>query len=402
MKSRKKTVALVIAIVLLTNIITFIAANGFQLAFGDKAIISKKDYQNLKAFSKLFEEKDKIMANYVDKLDEDKLVEGAVRGLAEGVGDPYTVYWDPQEYETNMVHTEGEYAGVGLVVEPKDGNVYIVSPIEDTPAEKAGLKSGDIIIKVDDKEVSGDKLDEAVALMKGKAGTSVKLTVLKANTLTPLDVNIVRANIVLKSVKGEMLDDSIGYIRITAFQANTADSFKEALNDLKKKGMKGLVLDLRDNGGGLLDQCAQVADELIGEGIIVYTINNKGEKEIIQSDKNKLNMPLSILVNGGTASASEIVSGAVKDTNSGILVGTRTFGKGLVQSIYKLGKDKKSAVKITIARYYTPSGVCIQGKGIEPNIIVDLPDALKQKSELTRQEDVQLAKAVDAVKQQIH
>ena len=401
MISKKRAIALTIAAVLLTNVITFVVSNSVSIAFKDKFIVSKEDYQNLKDFNKLFEEKDKIMYYYVDKLDENKLVEGAVRGLAQGVGDPYTVYWDPDEYTANMVQTEGEYAGVGLVVEPKDGNVYIVSPIEDTPAEKVGLKSGDIIIKINGKDVSGNNLDEAVSLMKGKPGTSVRLTVVKSGASSPTDVSITRANIVLKSVKGEMLDDKIGYIRITAFQANTAGSFKKALGDLKAKGMKGLVLDLRDNGGGLLDQCTEVADELIGEGTIVYTIDNKGEKEVIKSDKNKLNMPLTILVNGNTASASEIVSGAVKDTKSGTLVGTRTFGKGLVQTILKLGEDKKSAVKVTIARYYTPSGVCIQGKGIEPNIVVDLPDEAKQKPELTRQEDVQLNKAVEIVRDQI-
>lgn len=400
MISKKKAAVILIVVIIVTNLITFGATNGISIAVGDKAIITKSQYNDLVEFSKLFQVRDMIKSDYVDKIDDNLLVEGAVRGLASGIGDPYTVYWDTKEYEANTIETEGQYAGVGLVVEPTDDDrIVVVSPIEDTPAEKAGVKSGDIIVKIDNKEVAGKDLDAAVALMRGTPGTSVTLTILREGSSAFQDIKITRANIVLKSVKGEMLDSSTGYIKITAFQANTAQSFSDTLKSLQKNGMKGLILDLRDNGGGLLDQCIQVANQLVSKGIIVYTIDNKGQKEVAYADGSSIDIPIVVLVNGGTASASEIVSGAVKDSKSGTLVGTRTFGKGLVQTIDPIGDG--SAVKVTIARYYTPSGVCIQGKGIEPNIVIDLPDSVKQKTEMTRQEDVQLSKAIEVIKQQI-
>lgn len=403
MMSKKKAAIIIVAVVILTSVLTFVGTNSMSLVLGDKVVVPKATYNEMAKYSKLVTVEDIIKKYYVDKVDKDdesKLVEGAAKGLAAGLGDPYTVYWDPKEYEANTIQTEGEYAGVGLTVEPKDDKIYIVAPIEDTPAEKAGIKPGDVIARVNDKDMTGKDIDKAVSMMRGKAGTQVKLTIYREGAPSLLDFNVTRANIVLKSVKSEMMEDNIGYIRITAFQATTADSFKKALDGLKSKGMKALVLDLRDNGGGLLDQCVQVADELIGKGTIVYTIDNQNHKDVISSDSKKLDMPLAILVNGNTASASEIVSGAVKDTNSGTLVGTRTFGKGLVQTVVPIKSDN-SAVKVTIARYYTPSGVCIQGKGIEPNVVVDLPDQLKQKPELTRQEDIQLSKAIEVVKSKI-
>lgn len=399
MTNKKKTLIWVIIALLVTNSITFVASNLISVGIGDKYIVSKSDYNLLNEFSKMFVIKDVLEKKYVDKVDENKLVEGAARGIAAGLGDPYTVYMNPEEYESFNVNTEGTYEGIGLVVEMLDNKVTAVAPIEDTPSEKAGIKTGDVIVGVDGKDISGKSLDEVVKLLKGKAGTKVTLTVIKANTSSPVDIAITRAKVVLKTVKSEMLENKIGYIRITTFDENTAENFKKALIGLESNGMKGLVLDLRDNPGGLLDQAVKVADELMGQGTIVYTIDNKGKKEVETSDKNKINVPLTVLVNGGSASASEIVSGAVKDTKSGILIGTKTFGKGLVQTIIPL--SDKSAVKVTIARYYTPSGVCIQGKGIEPNIVIDLPDNLKQKPELTRQEDVQLGKAIEVIKDQI-
>ena len=401
MISKKKAVAWIIVALLVTNIATFVGSNYFSIISGSKVLIAKQDYDLFGEFNKLFVVRNIIEKKYIDKIDESKLVEGAVRGLAAGVGDPYTEYISPTELQAMNTEMQGEYAGVGLVVTMLDDKVTVVSPIEDTPGYKAGIKSGDIIIGVDRKGISGKKLNEVVDLLKGKPGTKVVITLAKKGETAPVDVTIIRENVVLNPIKSEMLKDNIGYIRITTFnQENVASLFHKALQDLKSKGYKGLILDLRDNGGGLLDQCTKIADELLGEGIIVYTIDNQGKKEVINSDKNKIDVPLVVLVNGGTASASEIVSGAVKDTNAGTLIGTKTFGKGIVQTIIPLPQDK-SAIKVTIARYYTPSGICIQGIGIEPNIVLDLTDEQKKKTVLTRQEDTQLTKAIEVMKQKI-
>lgn len=403
MISKKKALAWVITAVLITNIITFVGANFVSIAMGDKVLISSSENELLKEFGKVFVVKELLKSEYVDKdkIDEKKLIEGAVAGLVQGIGDPYTEYMTAEEYAASNQMMEGEYAGVGLVVTMENDKVIVVSPIEDTPGDKAGIKSGDIIIGVDDTMIVKKKLDEVVSMMKGKPGTKVKLTILKAGTSMPVDVSITREKIVLNPVKSEIFKDNVAYIRITTFhQQNVASSFHKALEDAKAKGYKGLILDLRDNGGGLLTECVKVADEILGEGTIVYTIDNKGKKEVQTSDKNQINVPLVVLVNGGTASASEIVSGAIKDTKSGTLIGTKTFGKGLVQSIVPLTMDK-SALKVTIAKYYTPGGVSIQGKGIEPDINVDLPEELKRKANLTRSEDTQLNKAIEVLKQQM-
>ncbi|WDC83720.1 S41 family peptidase [Caloramator sp. mosi_1] len=338
--------------------------------------------------------KSKLQEKYVDKIDEDKLVEGAVRGMVDGIGDPYTVFMNKKEFEDFLTHTQGSYAGVGLYVGNKDGKIVVVAPIEDTPAYKAGIISGDIIVKVNDQEVSGKELEKATSMMKGPEGTKVKLTIYREGKGL-IDFELVRARIIIKSVKSDVIDDNIGYIRITSFDENTAEAFNKALDNLLNKGIKGLVIDLRDNPGGLLDQCAKIADRLLGEGTIVYTIDNKGKKEVWSSDSNKLDLPLVILVNGGSASASEILTGAVRDFKAGTLIGTRTFGKGLVQEIITLPNNE--ALKVTISKYYTPSGECIQGKGIEPDIVLDIPEKDKER-ELSYKEDIQIQKAIEVIR----
>lgn len=234
-------------------------------------------------------------------------------------------------------------------------------------------------------------------MIKGKEGTKVKITIYREGIGT-LDFNIVRAKIVMKTVKSDILENNIGYIRITTFDENTSEAFDKELDGLISKGIKGLVIDLRNNPGGLLDQCVKIADRILGEGTIVYTIDKKGDKEVYTSDSKKLDIPLVLLVNEGSASASEILSGAVRDFKAGTLIGTRTFGKGLVQKLIPLPNNE--GLKVTISRYYTPSGECIQGKGIEPDIILDLPKEDKER-ELTYKEDIQIQKAIEVIKNKI-
>lgn len=359
-----------------------------------KNLVTDEEYKFVKKYSKLIYIEDLLNEYYVDKIDQDKLVEGALKGLVSNAGDKYTYYMTKEEYDELMTQTTGSYAGLGMYLDNKDGRILVVAPIEDSPAEKAGIKSGDLILKVNDKEFLAEDIDKAIAMMKGKEGLKVKLTVYREGTGN-IEFNLTTAKITFKTVKSEMLDSNIGYIRITTFDENTATAFNSALKSLKSQNMKGLILDLRDNPGGLLDTSTQIADKLVGEGNIVYTINNKGEKEEWKSDGDKINVPLVVLVNGGSASASEIVSGAVRDYKAGTLIGTQTFGKGLVQTI--IGLKDGSGVKITIAKYYTPSGECIQGKGITPDIVLDLPEKDKNR-ELTHDEDIQLQKAIEVIK----
>lgn len=396
-RSRKISWKAVLAIVLVTNLLTAAVLVFVPIPFiGGKRLVSGEEYKFVKEFGRIVNVKNVIEKNYVDditKEQQEKMVEGAIKGMADALGDPYTVYMNKKEFQDFMTQTEGSYAGLGIYVGDKDGRIVVIAPIEDTPAERAGIKSGDIILKVEGQEVTSKEMDKAVSMMKGKEGTKVKITILRENNKT-IDYTLTRAKIVLKTVKGEMLKSKIGYIRITMFDENTADAFSKALSSLKEQGMKGLIVDLRDNPGGLLDQCTKIADELLGEGTMVYTIDNNKEKEVWNSDSDKLDVPLVLLVNGGSASASEIVSGAVRDFKAGTLIGTKTFGKGLVQSIIPMIDG--TGVKVTIARYYTPSGESIQGKGITPDIVLDIPEKLKDK-ELKHEEDVQLQKAIQII-----
>lgn len=394
-KSGKIKLINAIIAIILTNLFTASVLIFAPIPFiGGKKIVSNEEYEFIKQFKKMIYVKKIVESEYVDKIDENKMVDGALKGMVEGIGDRYTVYMDQQEFDALKTHTGGSYAGIGIYIDEKDGKIVVVAPIEGSPAEKAGIKSGDFIIKVNGIDVTAKDMEKAVSMMKGKVGTKVKVTTYREGKGLK-DYELTRAKIIIPSIKNEMLQDKIGYIRITNFDENTADSFMKALNKLKAEGMNGLIIDLRDNGGGLLDQATEIADELLGKGTIVYTIDKNGERLDWTSDENKLNMPLVLLVNGGTASASEILSGAVRDFKAGVLIGTKTFGKGLVQSVIDL-KDG-TGVKVTTSRYYTPSGECIQGKGITPDIVLELP--LKNTDrEITKEEDVQLKKAIEVIK----
>jgi len=320
---------------------------------------------------------------------------GAYKGLLAGLGDPYTCYYTADEYKALMESTNGTYYGIGAVVQQNLKTMYItiVKPYVDGPAYKAGMLPGDIIYKVDDVDVTGMEIDNVVAMMKGPEGTQVKVTVVREGESDPVELLITRAKIEIETIEYEMLDHNIGYILISSFDVLTPSQFKEAIEDLKKQGMKALVFDLRDNPGGLLSAVVEMLDYVLPEGMIVYTEDKYGNREeFIGKDKSVLDIPMAVLINGNSASAAEIFSAAMKDYDAATLVGTTSFGKGIVQSILPLTDG--TAVKITISSYFTPKGVCIQGEGVTPHHVVELNEELKQMVQIPHDQDNQLAVAV--------
>lgn len=383
MELNKKTIGFLAVVVLITMIVT----NFTYIALGSKAIVDREEYEQLRKYSTMLELEDIIKEKYYIKPDDDKLVTGSIKGMFAGLEDPYSTYMTQDEFKKLLEDTEGEFGGIGVYISAGDDNlITVVSPIEGTPGYKAGIKSGDKILKINDKEFMADEMDFAIKEMKGEPGTKVEITVYREGEDKPLEFSMKRELIKVESIESKMEKDDIGYIRIKSFDEHTYEDFKVALDGLKEKGMKGLVIDLRYNPGGLLDVCEDIADELLGEAVIVYTRNNKGDEEYYNSDeKHKLDMPITMLVNEWSASASEILSGAIRDNNAGILIGKTTFGKGLVQQLYPLSDG--TGFKLTTAQYFTPSGEYIHKKGIKPDIeIEDEKEQLKKALEVTKEE----------------
>lgn len=332
-----------------------------------------------------------VKSRYVEEVPMETLMTGAVKGMIGSLGDPHSIYMDAKMFKEFMIETEGSFGGVGIVLGVKDKVLTVVSPIEGTPGDKAGIKSGDQIVKIEGKDTKDMALDEAVNQIRGPEGTSVTLTIKRNQDLK--DYTLTRSNIQIKTVSGKMLPDNIGYIRISMFNENTGADFSRKYQELEKEGMKALVLDLRDNPGGLLEESVKVAGKLVPKGPVVSVVTRDGHRETHSSKLEAVKYPLAVLVNGGSASASEIVAGAVQDTEVGTLVGTKTYGKGSVQTILRL--DSGTAMKLTIAKYLTPKDRSINGVGIEPDIKVEAPD-IKESGK-----DIQLDKAVEIVKSKI-
>lgn len=362
MISKKKAIIYGIVLVIVTALFT----STLQIAIGNRVVISKDLYEGYKKYNKMIGLEGAIKEDFYQKPSDKKLVDGAIKGLFYGLDDPYSQYYTKNEFERLKEQTSGSYVGIGIYISPtsEDDYITVIAPIEGSPAEKSGIKPGDKIIKVDGTPVYSKNSDEAVGMMKGKSGTEVELTLKRDGK--EFNIKVKREEIVSKSIESKMLEDGIGYIKIISFSENTYKDFKSALEQLKGKGIKGIVIDVRNNGGGLLNICQEIADELIGEGTIVYTKDNKGNTEYLKSGKGKIDLPMVILTNEGSASASEILTGAILDNKAGISVGTTTFGKGLVQSVREL-KDG-TGYKLTTAQYFTPNGDYINGKGIKPTI----------------------------------
>ena len=336
-----------------------------------KEALAPLPLDELRAFTEVFS---RIKADYVEPVEDKKLLQDAVQGMLSGL-DPHSSYLDSESFRDMRVETEGQFGGLGIEVTMENGFVKVVSPIEDTPAARAGVKPGDLIIRLDDKAVKGMTLTEAVRVMRGKPGSDIVLTIVREGATKPLKLTLTRAVIKIQSVKTRLLEPGFGYVRITQFQAGTdkglADVIKK-LGDENKEALRGIVLDLRNNPGGVLNAAVGVSDVFLDKGLIVYTEGRVADSKmkLTATPGDALNgAPIVVLINGGSASASEIVAGALQDHKRAVIMGTKSFGKGSVQTIVPVSNG--AALKITTARYYTPNGRSIQASGIVPDILTE-------------------------------
>lgn len=337
---------------------------------------------------------------YLYDYDKDEMVDTIYKAVMSSLGDPYTVYYTADEFNAFMESSSGSYCGIGVVVQQnmQTGLVTAVRPYEDCPGYEAGIRPGDLILAVDGTEITGMDLNTAVALIKGEEGTSVTITLQRDEEV--FDVEVTRRQIDVKTVNYRMMDDNIGYIQIEEFDEVTSDQFSQALDSLIEQGMEALVIDIRNNPGGILDTVVAMLDELLPEGTIVSVKDRNGTAQEYTSDADtKLTVPLTVLINGNSASASEIFAGAIKDYGVGTLVGTTTYGKGIVQTAFSLSDG--TGVKITIEDYYLPSGKSIHKVGVDPDVEIDLPEELKTYVTIPEDEDVQLQKAIEILKEQL-
>ncbi|MEE8635017.1 MAG: S41 family peptidase [Acidiferrobacterales bacterium] len=359
---------------------------------GEQVVSTTLPLDELRTFTEVFS---KIKSDYVEDVADKKLLEDAIGGMLAGL-DPHSTYLDPEGYKDVRIGTEGQFGGLGIEVTMENGFVKVVSPIEDTPAARAGLQPGDLIVRLDDQAVKGMSLSDAVKLMRGKPGSDITLTVVREGENQPLKITVTRAVIKIRSVKSRLLEPGYGYIRITQFQANTTKNMKTSLSKLEKENggkLKGVVLDLRNNPGGVLNAAVSVSDAFLKKGIIVYTEGRVADSKLTfeaQPDQVLEGAPLVVLVNGGSASASEIVAGALQDNGRAVIMGTKTFGKGSVQTIMPMSNG--AALKLTTARYFTPSGRSIQATGIEPDIVTEQAKLTRNKSDQDRLKEANLAR----------
>ena len=359
------------SLLLTLGILIGVSASITGSVFATKEVSNGLPLNELRNLSDIFS---RIKSDYVEDVEDKVLLENAIKGMLSGL-DPHSTYLNPDEYKELKIGTTGQFGGLGIQVGMEDGFVKVISPIDDTPAFRAGIKSGDLVVRLDDKSVKGMSLNDAVKIMRGKPGSDIELTIVRKGEDKPLVIVVTRAIIKVDSVKNRMLEPGFGYVRISNFQSKTPRDLLKAINSLKKEfgsNLKGLVLDLRNNPGGVLNAAADVSDMFINKGKLVYTEgrieNSKFEFNAKPGDVMN-DAPMVVLINGGSASASEIVAGALQDHHRAVVMGSKSFGKGSVQTIQELRSG--GAVKITTARYFTPAGRSIQGEGITPDISLE-------------------------------
>lgn len=377
--SKKK---IIIGVLLTAVLSSFLTIAGLCFAFGihGNEVADIVRFLGVKRF---------IEARYVSDVNETKLMDGAISGMVQSLGDPHSLYMNADRFEQLKEHTEGEFGGIGVTMGFKDSKVTIISVLDDTPGQHAGLEAGDEIMAVDGTPVSEMQPEEVAMHIRGEVGTKVVLTIERGGETQ--DYTIERATIKIDTAKGTMLEDGMGYIRIASFSENTGKEFKAAYDSLEEQGMKGLIIDLRENPGGLVTSCVEIANMVVPKGPIVSVVERDGSKEVHESKLEESKYPIVVLIDGNSASASEILAGALQDTGAATLVGTKSYGKGSVQVVVPMLHN--DGLKLTIAKYYTPNGRCIDGTGIEPDVEVELPEGATT--------DVQLEKAKEVLKEKL-
>lgn len=366
--------ASVVSVALALSAISPLTQAVAQPADSSKTIIEAKGrlpLNDLRAFTEVLQ---RIKSAYIEPIDDKTLLENAIRGMLDNL-DPHSAYLKKEDFKSLEESTSGEFGGIGIEISADDGLIKIITPIDNSPAKKAGIKAGDIIIKLNDTPLRGLDIKRSVDLMRGKIGEPIKITVIRAGVPQPLDITVIRNTIRVDSVRSYMLDKNLGYIRITQFQEDTGAEVEKTLQNMNRQGqLGGIILDLRNNPGGVLLASVDVADLFLDSGLIVYTkgrLANANVNYLANAEKTFTNIPVVVLINSGSASASEIVAGALQDHRRGVVVGTKSFGKGSVQTVYPLSTDSKRGLKLTTALYYTPNGRSIQAEGITPDITVE-------------------------------
>jgi len=399
-KQKKEKIYKIIMIIALTAFITFMITTALLYSyFGNNPITSSNTNGNSKKIaSKLDNYKAIIDKYYLGEVDENKLEEGAIKGYIEGLGDPYTEYISKEDMDSYLDDTMGNFVGIGIymIKNTENDRIQVLSTIKGSPAEKAGVQAGDLIISADGVEYHADDMSTAANKIKGEAGTNVKLEVLRGTE--KLTFNITREKVKVNQVEGKVLSNNIGYIQFSSFDETTAEDFKAKYEELAKQNIKSLIIDLRNNGGGIVDQALEIADYMTDkDSVLLYEVDKNGNEKVQKAKEDPIiNMPIVILTNENTASASEILAGALKDLGKAKIVGTKTYGKGVIQQILKLNDG--SGLKITIEEYQTPNKNKINKVGIEPDEPVELPKELQNQLVVEESKDTQLQKAIELLK----
>lgn len=390
------------------SVVNTLTRGSTVISSGDTVTISAEEYEELQENQKLVEEikflTQEIEDNFLFEYDEEEFNDGVLKGLFKSLDDPYSVFYTEKEFTALKEDTSGQFGGIGIVVSAgESAYITVISPIEGTPGEREGIQSGDEIILIDGESYMATDIDEAVGQMRGEPGTDVELTIRRSKSeggYQTIDLKITREIIKVQSVSYEMLEgeDNLGYIQLSTFDENTAGDFKAGIEDLKSQGAQGIVMDLRGNPGGLLNSCVEIVDYLVGQGNIVSTVDKDGNEDVEKSDPFSEDIPMVVLINEGSASASEITAGALQDHGRAQVIGSKSFGKGIVQQIYPY-KDGRG-YKLTVSEYYTPNGNKINGEGVKPDIEVEAQE-LEEGQSPEDLEDLQLNKAIEVIKGEI-